>query len=90
MPHYYANEAQANDKYALPTILVTQFTRDELQEYFNAQTEWTGYPAEDADDAEGTWMVCYCLPGCLPDSEWYGPFATMEEARAQGVEYFAE
>ena len=24
----------------------------------------------------------YCFPGCLPDSDWYGPFETAEEALA--------
>jgi hypothetical protein len=33
-------------------------------------------------EVTGGFMWCVCLPGCLPDSEWSGPFATEEEAVA--------
>lgn len=26
------------------------------------------------------WMWCYCSPGYMPDSSWYGPFSTYAEA----------
>jgi hypothetical protein len=35
---------------------------------------------------EGGWCWCYCLPGCLPDSAWFGPFETLDEA----IEDFTE
>lgn len=28
----------------------------------------------------GGWVYWYCLPGCMPDSDVFGPFATCEEA----------
>ena len=28
----------------------------------------------------GGWVYWYCLPGCMPDSEPFGPFATRDEA----------
>jgi len=28
----------------------------------------------------GGWFFWYCLPGCLPDSAPYGPYATEEDA----------
>ena len=28
----------------------------------------------------GGWMYCYCVPGCMPDSEWMGPYSTYAEA----------
>jgi len=30
----------------------------------------------------GGYCWCYCLPGCLPDSNWCGPFASVELAVA--------
>jgi len=31
------------------------------------------------------WAVCF--PGCIPDSEFYGPFATEEEAESDAEEH---
>lgn len=31
------------------------------------------------EDSDG-WYYWFCFPGCLPDSEEYGPFSTREEA----------
>ena len=36
------------------------------------------------------WYVCVCIPGCLPDSSWHGPFATEEAAVAKGRAFFGE
>jgi hypothetical protein len=30
---------------------------------------------------QGGWFWWYCLPGCLPDSTPFGPYATCEEAK---------
>ncbi len=30
----------------------------------------------------GGWMWAYCLPGCMPDSSWFGPFKTYRAAHA--------
>lgn len=30
----------------------------------------------------GGYFWAYCMPGCMPDSSFYGPFATEEEAIA--------
>ena len=34
----------------------------------------------------GGWFYWYCLPGCMPDSEPFGPFATAQEAKAAAQE----
>lgn len=34
----------------------------------------------------GGWCWCYCAPGCLPDSGFSVPFATLEEAVADARE----
>ena len=28
----------------------------------------------------GGWFYCYCLPGCMPDSEAFGPYTSRDEA----------
>ena len=35
---------------------------------------------------EGGWFYWYCFPGCMPDSEPFGPFKTREEAIADARE----
>lgn len=32
------------------------------------------------NDIQGGWFYWYCFPGCLPDSEAIGPYATHDEA----------
>lgn len=41
-------------------------------------------------EIRGGFMWCVCLPGCLPDSEWNGPFQTYAEALADAREQLAE
>jgi hypothetical protein len=34
----------------------------------------------------GGWFYWYCLPGCMPDSEPFGPFASADEAKSAAQE----
>ena len=34
------------------------------------------------------WYICSCLPGCLPDSDWLGPYETEELACADYASTF--
>lgn len=34
----------------------------------------------------GGWFYWYCLPGCLPDSEPFGPYNTWQEAKQAAQE----
>lgn len=36
---------------------------------------------DDGSPVEPGWYYWYCQPGCLPDSEAFGPFPTAREAR---------
>jgi hypothetical protein len=80
MPRIYSNPEDEPKPWMLPDILIESWTRDELQAFYDAQTEWTGMDADDANDAPGTWMFCFSLPGCLPDSDWFGPYESYEAA----------
>lgn len=47
-------------------------------EYFEAMAELTGY------------YFCTCSPGCLPDSDFYGPYKTEEEALEKAEVFYNE
>ena len=44
----------------------------------------------DEEGITGGWFYWYCFPGCMPDSEAVGPFATHAEALADAQDYAAE
>jgi hypothetical protein len=44
----------------------------------------------DEEGITGGWFYWYCFPGCMPDSEAIGPFATHAEALADAQDYAAE
>ncbi len=55
--------------------------------FFDHRTDDSGRLVADCTDCETTneltdrgWFYWFCFPGCLPDSEPFGPFATEDEA----------
>lgn len=80
MPYHYLDEAEAAETYRLPTIHVDVFAPDELVEM---GVEPDMIPANES------WMVCIALPGCLPDSDWFGPYTTEEDAVTDARKLFA-
>jgi hypothetical protein len=66
MSQHYSNPARENEKNALPDVEIFQVTSANLAECF---------------DGPG-WYWWACFPGCLPDSEPFGPFATKSQAIA--------
>lgn len=72
MSQFYSEPERETDPYALPDV-----------EIFHS----SDYPAEDgAEPLEEGWYYWYCLPGCLPDSDPYGPFETEEEAEQDVID----
>ncbi len=71
MTQAYSNPARESDPYALPDIEV--FYRDAND------CTWTDEQGEQHNDGAG-WFYWFCFPGCLPDSDPVGPFATRDEA----------
>lgn len=79
MAQHYSNPKRANDEHALPDV-----------ETFYIQPDGTQHnddcPVYSGDDCYGMgcltqgWYWQSCFPGCLPDGEPNGPFATEEEA----------
>ena len=44
----------------------------------------------EAENITGGWFYWYCFPGCLPDSEANGPFASYNEAKQAARDDAAE
>ena len=77
----YSDPTRESDPYALPDV-----------EVFNVSQLEVNYNRENLDHAdeytvtEAGWYWWSCFPGCLPDSDPYGPFATEQEAIADAQE----
>ena len=94
----YSNPERENDEYALPNVEVWQSYHAEIWcdrcgvftvPYEEAYASERAYcPSCDApadrrySDKQAYWFYWYCLPGCMPDSDPIGPFATEAEAIA--------
>ena len=59
-------------------------------EVFHVPTNYQPEPEEGEDPYADGWYWWWCLPGCLPSSEPYGPFATEGEAYEAVEEEIAE
>jgi hypothetical protein len=68
----YSDTSRESDAYALPDLEVFQVSESELC------GDWTV--------SEAGWYYWFCFPGCLPDSDPIGPFATSDAALADARE----
>lgn len=71
----YSDPSREQDQYALPDVEV--FYVSELEVNYNREN------LDHADEytvTEAGWYWWSCFPGCLPDGEATGPFATEAEA----------
>lgn len=71
----YSNPKRASDPHALPDIEVYCITASDVAN-FQPENEGADPPPEPG------WYWWACFPGCLPDGEPIGPFATEAEAIA--------
>lgn len=77
--YIYSDENRESETYALPDIeifYVDKTMADEWNEYNN---DWSSSTMEMTDYTPGYYYQ-FCFPGCLPDSEPYGPYETEEDA----------
>lgn len=80
----YSDPKRANDPHALPDIEVFYIDKKEARH----QARIAAAFGEDATGlTEAGWYWQACFPGCLPDGEPNGPFATEAEALADAREY---
>lgn len=81
MQQVYSDPNCEDDQHSLPDVEIFYRTLVE-----NTEDEWVGETRsaahrEDDDEVWGEgWYWWTCFPGCLPDSQPFGPFTTAEEA----------
>ena len=67
----YSDPSRENDPHALPDVEVFELSHAEAEEL-----------AQEELDPGTYWAWWSCFPGCLPDGEACGPFASREAAEA--------
>ena len=77
MTQVYSDQTREDDPYALPDV-----------EVFYISEREANYTADGNMVSEPGWYWWTCFPGCMPDSEPFGPFDTEDEATedAQDIE----
>lgn len=78
MTQHYSNPKRAEDPHALPDLEVFYHSK--------ADGPIQYYGPDDEPVTEPGWYWWACFPGCLPDSEPCGPFASEAEALADARE----
>jgi hypothetical protein len=68
----YSDPSRESDPHALPDLEVFQLTAYDVAER-NAMLD-------DEPLSGPGWFYWFCFPGCMPDSDPCGPFATSQEA----------
>lgn len=86
----YSDPKRENDPHALPDVEVFYIRDKAERRTFNTTSyAWNDdgfFGAEKGECVEPGWYWWSCLPGCLPDSDPTGPFATEAEALADAQE----
>jgi hypothetical protein len=96
MAQAYSDPNRESDPYALPDLEVfhNAFQQCTMCGALNLRTlgDWDTCPecGDDTFETGKSWFWWSCLPGCLPDSEPFGPFATEAEALADAREMSGE
>lgn len=93
MSHHYSDPSRADDPYSLPDVEVWQArygycpSCGELVHEYPGAHDGPCYACDTRVDTPTLgWFYHSCFPGCLPDSEPNGPFATEQEALADARE----
>lgn len=73
----YSDPTRENDPHALPDVEYWHVTPAQAS---NRVSRYDDGSADDCTEAGWYWWACF--PGCLPDGEPNGPFATEEECIA--------
>ena len=81
MAQIYSDPSRESEPYALPNVEVFGVSQMEVN-YNLANLDH----ADEYTITEPGWYWWSCFPGCLPDSDPFGPFATEAEAIADAQE----
>lgn len=82
MSQFYSDPKREDEPTALPDCEVFYRTREE--------NEADGWLDGDEEVQEAGWYYWACFPGCLPDSDAFGPFLTEQDAILDARDYFGE
>jgi len=74
----YSNPSRESDPHALPDVEVFYMNANDIA----AASQGTYWHEDESSYAEPGWYWWPCFPGCLPDGDPNGPFATQAEALA--------
>lgn len=72
MSQHYSDPERESDPYSLPDVETFYRTRAENKEYGTLDGDGKPMPKG--------WYYWFCFPGCMPEGDPMGPFATEEEA----------
>lgn len=78
MAQHYREPERASDKWSLPDV--ETFYHDHGKRELCWMKEDCISDDEEGDCRGTGWYWRTCLPGCMPDSDPFGPFDTEEEA----------
>ncbi len=73
MAQFYSDPTRESDTYALPDARVFHAAEGEL---WDAEND----PAQCDEPSAAGWYFDFCFPGCLPESDPFGPYATEQAA----------
>ena len=82
MSQHYSNPAREAEPTALPDVEVFYLTVAEAR-----QLEHCGGSDDEPDEYRQGWYYWFCFPGCLPDSDVVGPFASEADALRDAQEH---
>lgn len=84
MSQHYSDPDREHEPYALPDVEVFFMSAEDFR---NADEDtWMYQLAVEYESLDlgptdlAGWYYWYCFPGCLPDSDPYGPYNTEQEA----------
>jgi len=72
MSQHYSDPTRAEETYSLPDVETFHRTEEE-----NRADGWLD---DEGEPMPAGWYWWTCLPGCMPDSDPFGPFETEAEA----------
>lgn len=79
MTQAYSDPTCKADLHSLPDVEVFYMTENDIRE---AGPDSCWYLEDSTEPLESGWYWWSCFPGCLPDSDPCGPFASEAEALA--------
>ena len=76
MSQHYSDPSRADDAWSLPDVEVFELTAREVAE----RDEDLFYEYIEDECITGGWFYWFCFPGCMPESDAFGPYKTRQEA----------